>query len=243
MADRLYLGKTKVTPAIVREKEVTPSYVPRKTIDSTGKLINDPTQTTFSVAPATDIGSYLLCFGFYNSNNLTSVDLSSLTMVSGTYAMHHCFDGCSNLTSVDLSSLTTISGTGGMGICFSGCSKLTSVDLSSLTTVSASYAMDGFFQNCINLTSVDLSSLTMVSGAYAMDNCFSGCTNLSKISFPSLTRVHNQAFGSNSYNWIFLRCPALTEIHFRADAQATIEAMTGYADKWGATNATIYFDL
>ena len=29
----------------------------------------------------------------------------------------------------------------------------------------------------------------------------------------------------------------------RADAQSAIEAQSGYSSKFGATNATIYFDL
>lgn len=33
------------------------------------------------------------------------------------------------------------------------------------------------------------------------------------------------------------------EIHFAAANQAAIEACAGYTNKWGATNATIYFDL
>lgn len=36
---------------------------------------------------------------------------------------------------------------------------------------------------------------------------------------------------------------AVTELHFPAAAQDTIEADANYATKWGATNATIYFDL
>lgn len=34
-----------------------------------------------------------------------------------------------------------------------------------------------------------------------------------------------------------------SEIHFAAANQAAIEACPNYANKWGATNATIYFDL
>ena len=221
----------------------TPSYIPRKVIDSTGKLVADPTQTTFSIAPATDVDSYSLYYGLSFRTNLTSADLSSLTTVSGSYAMNSCFANCTNLTSVDLSSLTTISGSNAMYYCFKDCTGLTSVDLLSLTTISGSYAMNDCFHYCSNLTSIDLSSLTTISTSSAMASCFNNCSKLSKISFPSLTTVHNKAFGTASYDWCFKGCTALTEIHFRADAQATIEVMTGYADKWGATNATIYFDL
>ena len=71
-----------------------------------------------------------------------------------------------------------------------------------------------------------------------MNSAFRNCEKLESISFPALTQVT-----SPFNNYTFNGCDALTEIHFRADAQTAIEAMTGYADKFGAPNATIYFDL
>ena len=180
---------------------------------------------------------------FYNCTGLTSINLSSLTTVSGSSSMYSCFQNCDGLTSIDFSSLTTVSGSNALQYCFDGCTGLTSVNLSSLTTVSGNYALQSCFDGCTGLTSVNLSSLTTVSGSGALQSCFDHCTKLSTISFPVLTSVVNNSFGSASYNYIFNGCKALTEIHFRADMQATIEAMTGYANKWGATNATIYFDL
>lgn len=239
----LYRGDKVVTPVIVKEKEVVPSYVPSKIIDSTGKITRDPKQTTFSIVPATDVGEYGLYYAFYNNPYLTSADLSSLTTISGSNGMGYCFQSCTGLTSVDLSSLTTISGGSGMLSCFFGCTSLTSVEFPSLTTISSSQAMGNCFYNCSNLTSVDFSSLTTISSSNAMSACFYSCRKLTELRFPALTTIHNQAFGTASYNYFFAFCTALTEIHFRADMQATIEALTGYADKWGATNATIYFDL
>lgn len=179
---------------------------------------------------------------FYGCTGLTSIDLGSLTTVSGSNGMYHCFDGCTGLTSIDLSALTTISGFKAMTCGFCGCTGLTSVDLSSLTKVSGNEAIENCFQNCSGLTSVDLSSLATVSGNNAMAYCFGNCASLTTISFPALTSIIDKSFGNSNYNYIFSRT-ALTEIHFRADMQATIEAITGYANKWGATNATIYFDL
>ena len=105
-----------------------------------------------------------------------------------------------------------------------------------------SYGMQNCFSGCTSLTTVDLSALTTV-GDSGMRSCFSNCLSLANISFPSLTSVQANSFGTASYNYCFTGCTALTEIHFRADMQATIEAMRGYADKFGASNATIYFDL
>ena len=137
-----------------------------------------------------------------------------------------------DLTNVDIN---------GMSSCFSSCTSLTSVDLSGLASV-GNYGMDSCFPSCSSLTSVDLSALTTV-GSFGLRGCFDSCASLTTISFPSLTSVQTNSFGTASYNYCFRGCIALTEIHFRADAQTAIEAMTGYADKWGATNATIYFSL
>lgn len=51
--------------------------------------------------------------------------------------------------------------------------------------------------------------------------------------FPSLTSIEGR----------YIFPAAATEIHFPAASQTAIEASEGYATKWGATNATIYFDL
>ena len=180
---------------------------------------------------------------FVECSGLTSINLSSLTTVRNGNAMDSCFRYCTGLTSVDLSLLTTVSGIRAMAYCFGDCSKLTSINLSLLTTVGGDNAMNYCFCNCKGLTSVDLSSLTTVSGSSAMCSCFDGCASLSTISFPALTSISNNAFGAYSWDYAFSRCTALTEIHFRADMQATIEAIKGYANKWGASSSTIYFDL
>jgi hypothetical protein len=43
--------------------------------------------------------------------------------------------------------------------------------------------------------------------------------------------------------YAFSGCTGITELHFRSDAQTVIEAADSYSYKFGATNATIYFDL
>lgn len=91
-------------------------------------------------------------------------------------------------------------------------------------------------------TSIDLSSLTSI-GTNGLNYVFSNCTGLTKISFPALTSVTTNCFGGSASTSAFYRCTTLTEIHFRADMQETIEAMSNYSNKWGATDATIYFDL
>ena len=155
---------------------------------------------TFSLpSNAIDVGKNALYFAFYYCTSLTSVDLSSLTKISGNSALYSAFQNCSYLTTVDLSSLTTVSGMNTFRSAFQICTSLTSVDLSSLTTVSGNYAFQYAFAGCTSLTSVDLSSLQIIGeevySSYQLNvgqfsSCFSGCNNLTSISFPNLEKIY-----------------------------------------------------
>lgn len=68
-------------------------------------------------------------------------------------------------------------------------------------------------------------------------------TAITSISFPALVSISASAFGTGNTSYAFRNCSGLLEIHFPAALQTDVEAMTGYSAKWGATNATIYFDL
>ena len=210
------------------------------TVDGDGNLTM-PTLPSITFTGLKSIPDYGYYYKFYQRKfeSGASVSFPDLTN-SAIFGMFSCFSNCTSLTSADLSALTIVDSSG-LQNCFYVCSSLTSIDLSALTTVGSS-GLRSCFYNCTSLTSVDLSALTTVGGN-GLGSCFSDCTSLANISFPSLTDVQTNSFGTASYNYCFANCTALTEIHFRADAQTAIEAMTGYADKWGATNATIYFDL
>lgn len=92
-----------------------------------------------------------------------------------------------------------------------------------------------------NLTTVKAPKVKEL-GTNAFYRGFAG-TGIVSISFPALETVASSAFGTGSTSYAFRNCTALLEIHFPAAMQATIEAMSGYSAKWGATNATVYFDL
>ena len=114
------------------------------------------TSFTFSLpSDAINIGSQGLVNAFDSCTGLTSVDLSSLTKVSGGLVLEYAFRDCTKLTSVDLSSLITVSGSNAFYAAFRGCTKLTgNLDLSSLTTVSGNRApFHEAFYNCSKLTS------------------------------------------------------------------------------------------
>ena len=210
------------------------------TLDGEGNLTLPALPSiTFTGLKSVPVNGFYYKFYRRNFETGATVSFPDLTNIS-TFDMSNCFDSCNSLTSVDLSALTTVD-SNGLQNCFFNCRSLTSVDLSALTTVDNS-GLYSCFSGCSSLTSVDLSALTTV-GRYGMQSCFLNCISLANISFPSLTTVQINSFGDASYSYCFRGCNALTEIHFRADAQTAIEAMTGYADKFGATGASLIFDL
>ena len=187
-------------------------------VDANGKYIIPTTSFTFSLPNnAIDLGNYALYYAFQNCTGLTSIDLSSLTTVSGSSALYYAFRNCTGLTSIDLSSLTTVSGSSALYYAFQNCTGLTSIDLSSLTTISSGSAFSYAFQNCTGLTSVNLSSLTTLSGSLALQTAFYGCTGLTSVDLSSLT----QASGSGAFSSAFYGCTGLTSVDLSSLTQAS----------------------
>lgn len=234
-------------------------------VDENGVLQKPTASTVLNFAGIIEVGSYALYGKFYNSTGITNVDLSSIITV-GNYGMYSAFYDCSGIISINLNSLTNVDDHGmsdafyrctgitgvldlsslitvgyrGMYNAFYGCKNITRVDLSSLQNVDT-YGLYNAFYDSTGITSIDLRSLTTI-GSSGMYYAFAN-TNLTTISFQSLISVQTNSFGSAPFNYAFNFCTALTEIHFRSDMQEIISTLDGYADKWGATNATIYFDL
>ena len=109
--------------------------------------------------------------------------------------------------------------------------------------VHACYYLLGY-NSC--LEDIQLDSLESISGDAACQQMFRDCAHLKKAYFYSLTSVtpaNALGLGTDWDSGIFAWCDGLKEIHFRADAKATIEALDGYATKFGAYYAKIFFDL
>lgn len=179
-------------------------------------------------------------YAFENNNSIETLDFPRLENI-GEQGMYSLINSSSSkLKSINFPKLTVI-GKEGMYNSFSQVrTNLTSVNFPELTKIS----QEGFyitFTNCYALKECLLPKLTEIQD-FGMGGSFQGCTALTKISFPSLTFVGEKIFGDAAYNYTF-SFSSLTEIHFPAAIKSTIEALTGYSDKWGATNATIYFDL
>ena len=192
-------------------------------------------------------------YNAFQNCKLTSLNLSSLTNVSGSHAMYSAFDSNAYLTSVDLSGLVSVQGIDVLYRAIRNCSSLTTVKFDNLEVIGSSTTADrrqfgGCFGSCRNLTSITFPKLKEIYCSYnnANQGTFSNNDRLEKLYFPKLDTISYVNTGSNmdvaSKN-IFNSCTALTEIHFGAANQAAIQATGGYATNWGATNATVYFDL
>lgn len=214
-------------------------------IKSIGKMAFYGTFAYKSIASAsfpilTAISDSNACYYMFSYSKLSSASFPVLNTISGENACYSMFSGCSKLSSISFPALTTISGRNTCSSMFSTCFGLISVSFPVLTTISGVNACNFMFSGCTNLTSASFPVLTAISGTNACSSMFSICYNLTSASFPALTAVeHTTCMPAN----MFQSCNKLTEIHFRADTQTIIEGQSGYASKFGATNATIYFDL
>ena len=156
-------------------------------------------------------------------------------------ALYYAFYLCPNLTSVDLSNLSTLSGSDALSNAFGRCTDLTSVDLSSLSTISGSSALLRAFSSCTLLTSVDLSNLSKVSGDSALQQAFDRCTNLKELSFPALT---SKSFGlnTNQFNSMLYRVTGCT-VHFPSNLESVIGSWSDVTSGFGGKSTQILFDL
>ena len=99
------------------------------------------------------------------------------------------------------------------------------------------------FKYCKLPEEIRFTNLTEITHKFAFREAFSQTTGCKRYFFPLLTSVTSDAFG-DSTRLTWYNAKDVEEIHFRADMQATIEAVTGYSSKFGApSTCTIYFDL
>lgn len=106
---------------------------------------------------------------------------------------------------------------------FYNCSSLTSIDFPRCKEV-----RQGAFWDCEKLESVNLPTCNKISYG------FSSNKKLTSINLPACTNLNSLAFQDNSQ---------LASIHFSWRNKTAITALSGYSNKFGATSATIYFDL
>ena len=200
-------------------------------------------QFSLNMNGITKIDSKALAYKFYFNNAITGADFPDLVEIYSDEACYNAFISCSNLKVISVPKLESINGAKACNSMFSFAGIEGQVSLPSLKTIWGSSACNSMFSGNSGITSVSVPSLTTIDGSYACRYMFKN-TGLTRVDFPALTTITNaDSLGTRSSNGMFADCTGLLEIHFRADAQATIEGLSGYASKFGATNATIYFSL
>lgn len=94
----------------------------------------------------------------------------------------------------------------------------------------------GLFELCMPELENILSASTSTTKTYG---CFSTCTLLQKVWMPKL---HNVSGKPNTANLFNAMTQSGLQIHFGIENETYIKGLEGYSTKFGATNATIYFD-
>lgn len=223
-------------------------------LTSAGQLALPNRSGTISFDGVKSVVAYALAYKFYRNAGLTGATFPDLTTISTSTALAYIFSTCTHLTSVAFPLLTTVSGTTACQYLCYGCTALTSVSFPKLATIGVTsnsannrnfyYA----FNNCSHLTEVRFPLLTHIycNGTAANQGTFGYAFNKSvKLYFPELTTIGKGTSYTNetAAKSVFYSCSGITEIHFASANKSAIEASAGYSTKWGATNATISFDL
>lgn len=200
----------------------TTGWIPRA-IDANGKLVNS--DTMIDLTGVTDVDTYCLYGAYYGAifPANTTIDMSSITTLSGGYACANMFRVSRNVISVDLSSLETVSGQDACDSMFDSCYTLTSADLSSLKTISGSNSCYRMFA-ITELTSINLSSLTTVSGNNACQGMFQRCSVLVSVKLNALNVITVQI--GTSWGQTFGSCYKLESVEFGGLTASTFSSIT-----------------
>lgn len=206
-----------------------------------GYIFRESKLTSITFPVLKTVGKNALIYAL-SADNLTSASFPMLESV-GYQGLMNALYAADITGTLSFPSLTTVDERGLNGA-FGDNYNMTSVLFPVLRTAGKLAFSSAFHMtnSGSTLSTVEFPVLETI-GENCFNSTFYNCSKMTSISFPSLTSVQANSFGASTYNYAFQKCSKLTEIHFRSDMQETISSMSGYADKWGATNATIYFDL
>lgn len=188
----------------------------------------------------THVNSYSFSKCYQNCFSLKTANLSNVQYV-GQAGLYYCFNG-SGVEVLDITSVQEVSYEGLKNVCQNANSLKTVVGLELLEIIRDS-GFEYAFYGCTSLTGDFVFTSLATLGSSAFRYGFQGCTSPLRFFFPALTTLGTNPFGTSSTNSAFRNATGVTEIHFRADMQSQVESLSQYSSKWGATNATIYFDL
>lgn len=225
--------------AVVNVPTTAPAHYIEKAVDANGKLIGGSTVMNFN--GVTDIGNYALAYAYYNNTNITgTIDMSSLTTISGEKACFSTFYGCTGITTANFPVLTTVNGSNACSYMFAYC-RITTANFSALTTLSGYAAFEGLFAYGTGLTTMTFPLLKILTGYSALQTAFVRQTSLTSLSFPALTST---SFGSytNQFKNMLQGVTGCT-VHFPSNLQSVIGSWADVIAGFGGTNTTVLFDL
>ena len=197
-----------------------------------------------------EIDTYGFQYAFYGST-ITRITFGKVRVINKDRALYNMASDLSNAvhtrpTELPIKNVEELSGPSVAESAFRGGFDGKATELYNLRIINGGRACYGMLGNNSFLEDIQLDSLETISGDSACQKMFGNCQYLKKAYFYSLTSVTPANALDPGTDWesgIFAWCDNLKEIHFRADAKATIEALDGYANKFGAYYATIFFDL
>lgn len=191
------------TPATI------PDYYPKLAVNQNGELEHDATQTTFSTAPATDIVvAELFASAFYNPNdpwndpfypNLQTINLDSLTGISGENVFEIAFSYVGSITSFSAANLATITGSYVFAGAFSdidngaSANYVSAFSFPALTDIYGAGVFQEAWARNMWVVSLSFPLLELVSAEDFQGVC-SGSPLVASASFPSLLTVESNAF-------------------------------------------------
>jgi hypothetical protein len=206
---------------------------------------------TFSAQYVTDLSARAFEYAFYNDSQLSSIDFSSVKIISNTYVFDYafCLTGIKNASFPELEE---ISGNNVFSNAWYAC-KLDSINFPKLKTVSGNNVFQSSFAGNNTTTGAPLTSasfplLDSITGSGIFSSAFNTRYNLASLSFPALKTT---SFGSNvnQFNKMFNSNTGSTAtggctVHFPSNLQSTVSGLTGYPTFGGSSShITISFDL
>lgn len=139
------------------------------------------------------------------------------------------------ITSASFPKLRTVEEKGLYSACTN--TRVATVSFPALAAIGVNGMYRAFQNTPIVQGELTFTALTSIQDC-GLQETFSGTDiSINKVYFPALTTIVGDALDGTFYQ------SNVQEIHFRTDMQSTVEALPAYTQKFGATNATIYFDL
>lgn len=241
------------------------------TVDANGNYIEPSELVEVDLVGVKSVPAFDFYYKFSQKTPISKFVANDIISLSGYGSFYSCFLGNLLIEEAHFDGIEQIAGqitTDSFAFAFNGCSKLRKITFNRLKLVNSTNAFKNIFADInnkiLNIAEVfpALEEIKGNSPFYTFIQGYNyGQANM-PIEFPSLkiiegaSAAYSSTFGTAAYNGVAYNLPSVTqitgyvwnssatfEIHFAAANRAAVEACEGYDYKWGATNATIYFDL